>query len=108
MYGVLAYDVARRTKEIGVRMALGAQRTDVTTLILKHGLGLTLVGLATGLAGAAVLARYLQGMLFGVSALGLSSFILVPLVFIAVTALASYVPARRATHVDPLVALRCD
>jgi predicted permease len=108
IYGVLAYDVARRTKEIGVRMALGAQRAEVTTLMLKHGLGLAVVGLAIGLAGAAALARYLQSLLFGVSALGLSSFILVQLVFIAVTAIASYAPARRATHVDPLIALRSD
>jgi predicted permease len=108
IYGVLAYDVARRTKEIGVRMALGAQRGELTTFILGRSLGLTIAGVAIGLAGAAALARYLQGMLFGISAFDPSTFAIVPLVFVSVAVMASYLPARRATRVDPLVALRCE
>jgi ABC-type antimicrobial peptide transport system permease subunit len=108
IYGILASDVARRAPEVGVRMALGAQRVDVAALILKQGLSLTVVGVAVGVIGAAALAHYLQGMLFGVSALGLSSFLIVPLAFIVIAAIASYVPARRATRVDPVIALRCN
>jgi putative ABC transport system permease protein len=91
-----------------VRMALGAQRAELTTFILGRSLGLTAAGVAIGLAGAAALARYLQGMLFGISAFDLSSFAIVPLVFVSVAAVASYVPARRATRIDPLIALRCE
>jgi predicted permease len=106
IYGVLSYDVTRRTREIGVRAALGAQRSELTLLILSEGIGMTVAGVVVGLAGAAVLARYLQGMLFGVSALSFSTFLLVPLVFLAVAATAAYLPARRAMRVDPMIALR--
>ncbi len=106
IYGVLSCEVTRRTKEIGVRAALGAQRSEVTLLILGEGIGMTAAGLVVGLAGAGVLARYLQGMLFGVSALSFSAFAIVPLVFLAVAAAAAYLPARRAMRVDPMVALR--
>jgi predicted permease len=106
IYGVLSYDVARRTREIGVRAALGAQRSELTLLILGEGIGMTAAGIVVGLAGAAVLARYLQGMLFGVSALSFSSFVMVPLVFLTVAAAAAYLPARRAMRVDPMIALR--
>jgi predicted permease len=106
IYGVLSYDVTRRTKEIGLRAALGAQRSGLTLLILGEGIGMTGAGLVVGLAGAAVLGRYIQGMLFGVSAFGVFTFAFVPLVFLAVAAAAAYLPARRAMNVDPMVALR--
>jgi predicted permease len=106
LYGVLAYEVARRTKEIGVRIALGARRTEVTRLILGEALGVTLAGIVVGLLGAAILARHLQSLLFEVSALSVSAFAIVPILFVIVAAVSAYLPARRAMKVDPMVALR--
>jgi predicted permease len=106
LYGVLAYEVARRTKEIGVRIALGARRTEVTRILVHDALGVTVTGVVAGLLGAAILARYLQTLLFGVTALSISAFAVVPVVFAAVAAAAAYFPARRAMKVDPMVALR--
>jgi putative ABC transport system permease protein len=106
VYGLLAFSVARRTNEIGLRMALGANRADVLRLVLKEGLALTAVGLAVGLAGALVLTRSLSTLLFGVRATDPASFAAVAVVLLGVSLLASYLPARRATKVDPLVALR--
>jgi putative ABC transport system permease protein len=108
VYGVLAYAVAQRTKEIGVRMALGAQRPQVLGLIMRKGLMLTMLGVALGLAGAAASARYLESMLFEVKPLDAWTFAIVAVSFTLVAALASYLPARRATRVDPVVALRVD
>jgi len=108
IYGVLAYAVVRRTQEIGIRMALGAQRAQVLALVLKRGLILTAIGIALGLGGAAAGSRLLQGMLFGVSPLDARTFAAVSLAFALVATFASYVPARRATRVDPMVALRID
>jgi predicted permease len=108
IYGLLAYSVAQRTREIGVRMALGAPRSEVLRLILLQGTTLAAVGLVIGLAGAAGITRYLAGMLFGLTPLDPSTFIAVSVMFGVVAVLASYVPARRATRVDPLTALRCD
>jgi putative ABC transport system permease protein len=108
IYGVLAYAVVRRTQEIGIRMALGAQRAQVLALVLKRGLILTAIGIALGLGGAAAGSRLLQGMLFGVSPLDGRTFAAVSLAFALVATFASYVPARRATRVDPMVALRID
>lgn len=108
LYGVMAYSVSRRTREIGVRIALGASRSDVLGMVLKQALMLVAVGLALGLAGALAGDRLLRGMLFGVSpvnplVLGLS------VVLVALTGLfAAYIPARRATKVDPMTALRCE
>ncbi len=108
IYGVMAYAVTQRTREIGIRMALGAQRTEVMTLVLRQGLALTFAGILLGLAGAVATTRYLEGMLFGLTPLDRTTFIAVSLMFATIATMASYVPARRATKVDPLTALRCD
>jgi len=108
IYGVLAYSVVERTREIGIRMALGAQRGNVLRLVLREGTTLTIAGIALGLAGAAAATRVLQNMLFGVAPLDALTFAVVSLLFGAVATLASFLPARRATRVDPMVALRND
>jgi len=108
IYGMLAYAVTQRTQEIGIRMALGAQRWNVLALVLGKGVILTTVGIALGLAGAAATTRLLQSMLFGVAPLDPTTFITVSLMFGVVATLASYIPARRATMVDPMVALRSE
>jgi predicted permease len=108
IYGVLAYAVVQRTQEIGVRMALGAQRAHVLAVVLRKGLILTALGIALGLAGAAGATRLLQGMLFGVAPLDPRTFIFVAVFFGAAAVLACYGPARRATMVDPIVALRSE
>jgi predicted permease len=108
IFGVLANGVARRTQEIGVRMALGARRAEVLSLVVGQSIRLSVPGIALGMFGAAVAARYLSGILFGVTPLDPMTFAAVFVTFAVVTALASYVPARRATRVDPLVALRCE
>jgi putative ABC transport system permease protein len=106
IYGVLAYAVVQRTHEIGIRMALGAQRAQVLGLILRKGAMLTAAGIVLGLAGAAAGTRVLQDLLFGVTPLDPQTFIAVSLLFGLVATVASYLPARRATTVDPMVALR--
>ena len=108
IYGVLAYTVVQRTREIGIRMALGAQRRQVLALVMRQGVTLTIAGVAVGLAGAAAGSRLLQGMLFGITPLDPSTFVAVSLLFGIVATLASYLPARRATKVEPVVALRTD
>jgi putative ABC transport system permease protein len=108
IYGVLAYAVVQRTQEIGVRLALGADRLQVLSLILRRGLLLTAVGIAVGLAGAIAGARYLQSMLFGIEPRDPATFLAVATGFAVVALLASYLPARRATKVDPMEALRTE
>jgi putative ABC transport system permease protein len=108
VYSILAYLVVQRTSEIGIRMALGAQRAHVLALVLRQGLILTTVGIALGLLGAVVATRVLQAMLFGITPLDPRTFLAVAIMFALVTTFASYVPARRATTVDPIVALRND
>lgn len=106
LYGVMAYSVTQRTKEIGIRMALGAQRHNVLKLVLSQGIILTLIGIVVGAGGAFWLTRLMKSMLFGVSATDPATFIAIALLLSVVTLLATYIPARRATKVNPLVALR--
>jgi len=108
IYGVLAYAVEQRTREIGVRIALGAQRHQVLALVLRRGLALTLAGLMLGTAAAAGTARVLESLLFGVTPVDATTYASVLLLFFLVALLAAYVPARRATRVDPLAALNAD
>jgi putative ABC transport system permease protein len=106
IYGLLSFMVARRTNEFGTRMALGASRGDVLRLVLKQGITLTAVGLVAGLGGALFLGRSLSSLLFGVGATDPLSFAAVSVVLLGEGVLASYIPARRATKTDPMVALR--
>jgi ABC-type antimicrobial peptide transport system permease subunit len=108
LYSVMAYVVAQQTREIGIRMALGAQRRNVLAMVASHGLTLTTLGIAVGLAGAFAITRFARNMLFGVNPaepliyLGLSAALYL------VATLACVIPATRATRIDPLAALRCE
>jgi ABC-type antimicrobial peptide transport system permease subunit len=106
VYGVISYAVSQRTQEIGVRVALGAQRGDVVRLIVGHGAQLGAWGVAIGLVGALAVTRFLRTLLFGVSPFDPLSFIGVAAMLTAIALLASYIPARRAAKVDPVEALR--
>jgi putative ABC transport system permease protein len=106
IYGVMAFSVAQRTHEIGLRIALGAGRDNVFGLILREGMALALTGLALGLLGACLVGRTMRGMLYGVGTIDLSAFSAVAIVLLAAAILACYIPARRAAKVDPMVALR--
>jgi len=108
IYGVTSYSVNRRTREIGIRMALGANRTSVLRLVIRQGLMLTGIGVALGLAAGAAGAQLLRSLLFGVSALDPIAFGGAALLFALVSLAASYLPARRATRVDPMLALRAE
>ncbi|HJT44844.1 MAG TPA: FtsX-like permease family protein, partial [Chthoniobacterales bacterium] len=108
IYGVISYLVNERTHEIGIRLALGAERRNILEMLLRYGLGLALTGAAIGLASALLLSNFMAGALYGIRPTDPITFGAAAVVFIAVALLASYLPARRAMKVDPLAALRCE
>jgi predicted permease len=108
VYGVMSHLVAQGAHDIGVRMALGADRGRILGMVFRQGLGLTVAGLVLGLAGAAVLTRVMASLLFGVSTTDIATFSTVPVILIAIATLAIYVPAHRATRIDPVTALRAE
>ena len=108
VYGVVSYLVAQGRHEIGVRMALGAPRSRILTMVVRVGLELTGAGIVLGLAGAFALTRVMEALLFGTSATDLATFAIVPILLAAVAVVACLIPARRATTVDPQVALRVE
>jgi ABC-type antimicrobial peptide transport system permease subunit len=108
IYGVIAYSVAERTQEMGIRIALGADGRDILRLVLGHGLLLAVTGIAIGLAAAFALTRLMSSLLYHVSATDPATFILGPVLFAGVALAASYLPARRAMRVDPVIALRAE
>jgi ABC-type antimicrobial peptide transport system permease subunit len=108
IYGVLAYDVSQRTREIGIRGAIGATREQMVMLILRQGLWKTGLGLVIGLVGALMLSRFLTSLLYDVKPTDPLAYIVVSLLLLGVAVLASYLPARRAARIDPIIALRSE
>ena len=108
IYGVISFSVARQTKDIGIRVALGARRGQVLGMVLRQGLTLTLAGSAIGLAAAMALSRITASLLYGVSPTDTLTFAAVPAALLTIAAVACLVPARRAARLDPIRALRCE
>ena len=108
IYGVISYVLAQRTREIGIRMALGAQANALRGMLLAHVLALVSAGVALGLGGAAALSRLMRSLLFGVTPLDPTTYVAVSVALVAAALLAGYLPARRVTRVDPMQALRTE
>ena len=108
IYGVMSYAVTRRTHELGIRAALGSSRREIVWLVLRQGMKLAGIGMAAGLLAAAALTRFMAGLLYGVRPADPATLAAVALLLGAIALLACYIPARRATAVDPVVALRCE
>jgi len=108
VYGVISHSVSRRTHEIGIRMALGAQPRDVLAMVIRQGVSLALAGMAIGFAAALALTRVMTGLLFNVKPTDPATFALIALLLVIVALIACYIPARRATKVDPLIALKSE
>jgi putative ABC transport system permease protein len=108
VYGVVSYSVSQRTREIGIRMALGAGSPEILRLMIRRGMILTLFGLGLGLAGSLALTRVMTGMLFGISATDPSTFCAVGAILTLIALAACYIPAHRASRVNPITALRCE
>lgn len=108
LYSVLAYSVTLRTREIGVRVALGAEPKSVIGLVLRQGAWMIVIGIAAGLAGASALTRFMQSIIFGVSTFDAATFVSVTVAMVLVAVLASYLPAMRAARIDPMEALRTE
>jgi putative ABC transport system permease protein len=108
IYAVISYSVAQRTHELGIRMALGAQQLDVLRLVVGSSLKIVLIGVALGLVSAYILTRVMSNLLYGISVTDPSTFVSMSLLLIIIALLASYIPARRATKVDPIIALRSE
>jgi putative ABC transport system permease protein len=106
LYGLMSYLIAQRTKEIGIRIALGAQRRDVLKMVIGQGMAVALTGVSLGLAAAAPVTQLMKSLLFGVTATDPATFALIALLLVGVATIASYIPARRATKVDPLQSIR--
>ncbi len=108
IYAVISYSVAQRTHELGIRMALGAQQLDVLRLVVGGGLKIVLIGVAIVLIGAYILTRVLSSLLYGISVTDPPTFLSMSVLFIIISVLASYIPARRAAKLDPIIALRSE
>jgi ABC-type antimicrobial peptide transport system permease subunit len=108
LYGVLAYNVTQRTQEIGIRMALGARKEDVLSLVIRQGMKLALIGVGVGVIGARILTQVMERLLFEVKPTDSLTFTIVSILLLGVALLACWLPARRAAKVDPIEALRCE
>jgi putative ABC transport system permease protein len=106
LYAVMAFSVNERSNEVGIRMALGAEKSDILLLVIKKAFLLTVIGLVIGLVGALIVSRYTSSMLYRISSWDLATFVLVPLLLFIVSMLACYLPARKATRLDPMKVLR--
>ncbi len=106
IYGLIAYLVGQGSRELGIRLALGATRANIMTLIVRGGLGLALWGVGIGVAGAFVVSRLMRSLLFGIGATDAATFVAVPMLLAGIAFVASYIPARRASRIDPATSLR--